>query len=299
MGRLPWDDVRLFLALSRSRTLGEAGKRLAMDSSTMSRRLVRLEGALTATLFVRGRGGITATEAAERLVPVAEEMEQVMARFTGEVEAFERDISGRVRIACPADAADVLLTPHLPRLLERHPQLRVDVLAGEGVVDMARREADVALRTARPTVGDLVVTTLFPVEWRVAAAPALAEEIGALGAWDVVPWIGCTERMAGTTPGRWFSEQLGSTQPVVRSDSLMVQISAVAEGMGVALLPARSIEHCGLVPVKLSRPLRASAGPWPEDDLFLVAHRALRGVPRVRAAWDYLIEHLAARPRRR
>jgi len=295
---LPWDDVRLFLALCRSRTLGEAGQKLGVDGSTVSRRLVGLEEALAASLFERGRAGISATEAAERLMPVAEEMEHVMARFTGTAESFEREVAGRVRIACPPDAAEVLLAPLLPELLREHPRLHVDLDAGEGVVDMARRDADLALRTARPTRGDLIVTRLLSVEWRVAAAPKLAAELEPLRAWADVPWITCSERLAQTTPGRWCAAQLGDIEPILRSDSLTMQISSVATGLGVALIPKLSIEHYGLVPLKLAKGLRASLGGWPEDELYLVTHRGLRSVPRVRAVWDFLLQHTARRPRR-
>ncbi|HYG68111.1 MAG TPA: LysR family transcriptional regulator, partial [Anaeromyxobacteraceae bacterium] len=73
--KLHWDDVRLFLALCRSRTLGGAARTLGVDASTVSRRLVALERALAATLFDRGRDGVAPTEAAERLLPAAEEIE--------------------------------------------------------------------------------------------------------------------------------------------------------------------------------------------------------------------------------
>lgn len=292
---LPWDDVRLFLALCRSRTLGEAGRRLGVDGSTMSRRLDGLEETLTMVLFERGRGGITATEAAEQLMPVAEEMEHVMARFTGAAETFERSIEGRVRIACPADAAEVLVAPLLPRLLQRHPRLFVDLDASEGVVDMARRDADLALRTARPTRGDLLVTRLFRVQWSIVVAPRLAKTIGTLRAWSDVPWITCSERMAETTPGRWCAANLGGIEPILRSDNLTVQIASVANGLGAALVPDVSVKHYRLAPLKLTRKLHRSASEWPQDDLYLVTHRTLRGVPRVRAVWDFLIEHTADR----
>lgn len=290
--QLPWDDVRVFLALSRSRTLGEAGRHLGVDGSTMSRRLVSLEEALCADLFERSRSGIRATEAAERLLPIAEEMEHVMARFRGEAEAFEREIVGRVRIAAPGDAAEVLLAPLLPELIERHPRLQVDMLAGETVVDMARREADIALRTARPTSGDLLVTRVFSVPWRLAAGPHLVARLGTLNRVEDAPWIGCTERLAATTPGRFAAEHLGGVEPVVRSDSLTLQVSVAGLGIGLALVPEPSIAHYGLVPVKLGRPLKRTMTPWPEDDLFLVTPRALRSVPRVRAVWDFLRERV-------
>src|SRR5687768_5400127 len=99
-GDLHWDDVRLFLALCRARTVGSAAAELGVDSSTVSRRLAALEEALGATLFDRGRDGITATEAAEDLMPIAEEIEGVMTRFANAAEGLEREPAGLVRITC-------------------------------------------------------------------------------------------------------------------------------------------------------------------------------------------------------
>ncbi|HJL50401.1 MAG TPA: LysR family transcriptional regulator, partial [Polyangiaceae bacterium LLY-WYZ-15_(1-7)] len=116
LAQLQWDDVRLFLALCRSRTLGEAAQALGVDGSTVSRRLAALEESLGASLFDRGRSGVAATAAADALLPVAEEIEHGMARFAGAAEALERDVSGLVRVACPPDAAEVLIAPALPAL---------------------------------------------------------------------------------------------------------------------------------------------------------------------------------------
>ena len=257
---LPWDDVRLFLALCRSRTLGEAGQRLRVDASTMSRRLGGLEAALGAPLFERGRSGILATEAAERLLPLAEEMEALVARFRGEAETFERDVSGRVRVACPADLAELVLAPLLPTLLQRHPRLQVDIVAGERLVDMARRDADLALRTVRPTRGELVVSRLSSVSWRIAVAPHHPSAARAIRRLADIPWVAFTEDLAGSTPARWASEHLAGITPVLRSDSLTVQLSAVRGGVGAALVPEGSMAPYGLTPLRLGKALRVALG---------------------------------------
>lgn len=289
---LHWDDVRLFLALCRSRTLGEAGKKLGVDQSTVSRRLAALEDTVAASLFHRGRSGIAATEAAEALLVVAEEIEHAMARFAGAAESLEREVSGSVRVACPPDAAEVLIAPLLPALFARHPALRIELLAGEQVVDVARRVADIALRVVRPTAGDLIVRTLAPVDWVLAATPKLAKKLGTLRSWREVPWITFGDGFAHVPAARWVREHV-EADPMVRSDSLRFQIAVVCTGLGAALMPSKSIEHYGLVPVKIAARLRRSMSPWPRDDLFLVTHRALRNVPRVSAMWELLVEHAA------
>lgn len=288
---LNWDDVRLFLALARSRTVGKAGKALGVDASTVSRRLVTLEEALGAKLFQRGRDGITATEAVEELLPVAEEIEEAMTRFANTADGFERVASGLVRITCPPDVAEVIVVPILPELRARHAALRIEINPSETIMDLTRREADLALRTVRPKSGDLVFVRLAAVRWVVVAGPKLARSLGTLRAWSDAPWVGWGERLAGIPPARWLATQARGVEPVVRSDSMMLQIALTAAGVGVSLLPDRTAQHYGFEPVKVGSALRESAAQCPSDEIFLVTHRALRQTPRIRAVWDLIAEN--------
>jgi DNA-binding transcriptional LysR family regulator len=293
---LNWDDVRLFLGLCRSRSVRDAAELLGVDPSTVSRRLAALEETLAATLFDRGREGIAPTEAAEDLMPVAEELEAVMARFANAAEGLERAAAGLVRITCPSDVAEVVVAPMLGELLERYPGLRVELVPSEAILDLTRREADIALRIVRPERGDLVVTKVAQVRWVLAAAPVLAKRLGTLRSWSDAPWIGWGERLSSSWPARWVTARLPEGgDPVVRSDSFMLQVSLVASGLGVGLVPEPSAQHYGLVPVKLSPALREAASEWPVAELFLVTHRALRQVPRVSVVWDLIVARMAAR----
>jgi DNA-binding transcriptional LysR family regulator len=291
-GPLRWDDVQLFLAVCRGRTVGRAATALGVDASTISRRLDALEAAMATTLFDRGRGGATATEAAEALLPVAEEMEQAMLRFAGAAAGLEREAAGLVRLTCPPDMADVVVAPLLRELRARHPGLRVALDPGESLLDLTRREADIALRTVRPERGDLIVTRVATVRWVLVASPGLARAVGTLRSWDDVSWVSWSERRASLGPARWLARHARGVEPAVLSDSLRVQLAVVAAGVGVALVPEASVEHFRLAPLPLAPSLRAAASEWPVDDLFLVTHRALRDVPRVRAVWELLLERL-------
>jgi len=286
-----WDDVRLFLALSRSRTVSRAAGALGVDASTVSRRLAALEATLATTLFERSRDGITKTKAAEDLLAVAEEIESAMFRFENAADRLEREVTGVVRLACPSDVADVIVAPLVGSLVERHPGLRIEIHAGEATVDLSRREADLALRVVRPRGGDLVVTRLRRARWVLAAAPENAR--APLRRWSDVPWVTWGERMAHVGAARWLAKHVREADPVVRSDSLRVQISVVAAGVGAALFPQPSLAHYGLVPLKIGAALAPAADEWPADELYLVTHRALRNVPRVRAVWELLVARLA------
>lgn len=289
---LAWDDVRLFLALCRARTVGEAARALRVDASTVSRRLATLEDTLDTTLFSRGRDGVAPTPAADELLPVAEEMEAVALRFAHAADGLEREVSGRVRLTCPPDVASVVVAPLLRELFARHPRLRVELDPGETVLDLTRREADLALRTVRPTRGDLLVTRLVGMRWIAVAAPRVVRALGTLKAWEAAPWIGWGERLAGIGPARWLATHARAVEPVVRSDSLAVQLALAAAGVGVALVPEPSAAHYRLAPIKLAPSLREAAAAWPTDSLYLVTHQALREVPRVRAVWDLLVARL-------
>ena len=226
-----------------------------------------MQEVLSVTLFERGRDGIAPTEAAEELMPVAEEIEEAMARFMREAEGLEREISGLVRIACPPDLAEVIIAPLVPELRARHPALHLEIHPGETVLDLTRREADLALRTLRPARGDLVVTRLGTVRWAVVAIPEDARSLGTLRSWTDAPWVGFGERLASLAPARWLATHARGAEPVVRSDSLMLQVVLARKGVGVALVPEPSAEHYGLVPVKTSAALRAGADAWPSDEL--------------------------------
>jgi DNA-binding transcriptional LysR family regulator len=296
---LRWDDVRLFLALCRARTVASAAGTLGVDASTVSRRLATLEEELGAALFDRNREGITPTEPAENLMPVAEEIEEGMLRFANAAQGLEREASGLVRIACAPDVAVVLLLPLFKELRARHPALRIEVEESTTPLDLTRREADLAVRVVRPVRGNLVVTRLMQAPWVLAASPELAASIRKLRDWGDVPWISWTERMAHAPQPRWLAKHAREIEPVLRSDSFALQLAAAAAGLGVVLAPEPSAAYHRLSQVKLAPALEEAAADWPVSELFLVTHRALRDVPRVRVVWDLLVERLGADARRR
>jgi DNA-binding transcriptional LysR family regulator len=133
------------------------------------------------------------------------------------------------------------------------------------------------------------MTRLTTARWVLVAAPAFAKRLGTVRDFAAVPWVGWGERLAGIGAARWLQKHVKNADPVVRSDSLTVQLAAVASGVGVALVPEPSVRHYRLAPIKLARHLCSAAEEWPKDELYLVTHRALQNVPRVRVVWDLLL----------
>ena len=284
---LAWEDVRLFLALVRAKTLRDAGAALGMDTSTVSRRLVALEALVGARLFDRGREGIAPTSAAEALVEAAEDAEGAVLRFAQRAGGVERDVSGTVRLACPPGIADVFVAPRLRELLDQHAELSVVLVVGIAVVDLTRREADVAVRTVRPTRGDLVVKRLRATPWKLLGARSLVRRLGALETLADVPFVGWAEATGGFHGARWLTKHGREARVRLRSDAFAVQLAAARSGLGLVLAPEPYAAPGDLDVVQTTPALAAAVAELPVDELFLLTHKALRDVPRVEVVWDF------------
>ncbi|MEO0606447.1 MAG: LysR family transcriptional regulator, partial [Myxococcota bacterium] len=259
----------------------------------VSRRLGALEEALDATLFDRGREGLTPTRSAEELLVAAEQTEAAVASFANLADGLERDVSGVVRIACPPDMADVALLPVLRALQADHPQLRFVISPGEAMVDLVRREADLAVRTVRPTRGDLLARRILTIHSVPCASPDLAARFSPMDDLTAVPWINWGPRFARMPVSQWIERYGG--EPVLRTDSLTTQIAAAREGLGVALVPSPSVEHYGLVPLPFADPDGEACRKCPSSELYLVTHRTLRTVPRVKVVWEAVLTSMQSR----
>jgi DNA-binding transcriptional LysR family regulator len=293
LAALDWDQVRVFLAVARAGQLAGAAGRLGLDVSTVSRRLDRLEAELATHLFDRTREGTVATAAAESLLPAAEDMERALARFATAVDAVETFAEGAVRLTAPPGLADAFVAPLLARFHARFPRVTVELDASVGYADLTRREADLALRAARPRSGDLVAVRVVSTRALPMTSPGYAAELGRLRRWSDARWIIWGADLMHIPTGRWMAEALVGVTPVLRTSAFTSQLAAAEAGLGVTLAsePFRHVR--ALVPVAIARSLRASWAALPVEELWLVGHRALRTVPRIAALWDFLADALA------
>ncbi|HET9754672.1 MAG TPA: LysR family transcriptional regulator, partial [Myxococcales bacterium] len=140
-----WGDLRFFLEVARNGTLAAAARKLGVDNTTVGRRLAALERDLGARLFTRTPDGLALSAAGEAMRAAGVEMEQALLRAEQRALGADRKLSGLVRVATTELLGEVIVLPALRALHERHPQIRVELLTGSGQLDIARREADVAL----------------------------------------------------------------------------------------------------------------------------------------------------------
>jgi DNA-binding transcriptional LysR family regulator len=299
LARLPWDDLRFFLAAARAGSFGAAARVLSTDPSTVSRRLAGLETALGARLFDRSAAGLVLTQLGRLIAAEAEPMETAMLRVADLASREATDTAGLVRVAATETMASAFLIPHvLPELLAQHPGLRIDLVVGDGAVDLIRREADVAVRFFLSARGDLLTKRVATLETVVAARPSLARALRGTPP-DRWPWI-VAWLPSGPTPEEDFQRGLTAQAARLTMNSYQSQLAAVKAGLGVAVLPralladdlvavpvAPSASPSGAKP-KAALPARSPAPSLPTLPVYLATPRALRRVARVSAVFGAL-----------
>jgi len=292
-----WNDLQVLLALVRHGTLSGAAKELEVNASTISRRLDALERALGVHLFDRGPDGVLATAAAELLVEPAKEVERAARRVGSQLGSLEDVPEGVVRLTAPPGVVDQLLVEDLPPLLERFPRLQLEIDSSVAYADLTRREADVAVRVSRPRRGDLVAKRLG----RSVAVPIGAtSRFGGLPRvrdLDALPWVDWGDELSHLPEAAWIARHVAPASVRVRTSSATTQVAAVTAGLGVALLPRVYADDARLHEIPLGARLARSLSPFPETELWIVGHRALRNVPRVQVVWNHIVESFRRRAR--
>lgn len=275
------EDLELFLALYRARSISEAAKRRRLDPSTISRQLSDLERRLGSALFVRTREGVVPTSLGLAWVEPAERAESCLVDARRALFAQGSGAAGLVRVATLASLVDHVMLPALPPLLREHPLLRVSLLASPGLADLAQLEADLAVRLSRPSAGDLVARRLREVRYAAWASPSLARSLEGAPP-ERWPWVS-PQAERGPIEAAWLAAR-GIVPRVEILTPSSIPIAARA-GLGVALLPGDSGGHVeGLVPMVLGDPPRQSIQLW------LVAHREIKEIPRIAVVWDWIVQ---------
>lgn len=282
-----WEDLQVLLAALEHGSLSAAAASLGVGQSTVSRRLARLEQRLGARLLDRTPEGSRATELAARIAPhaalIAEQMSDIQRLVVNETVG----VRGRVRLALPDGMASAWIVPRIAPLLEEYPELEVDLITGLEVVDLVRREADLALRFVAPTHPELLVRRVAKLQLRAFVHPDLAgeslEDLRVVELWDPA---------GNYLETQWLRRHAPHAQRM-RVTNWNALFSAVINRLGAGVLSPAVAEPAGLVPVR-------GVPKVGHRDLLLVYHPALRDVPRVAVVRDWLLANAPrVGPRRR
>lgn len=272
-----WDDLRFLVEIGRSATLAAAARHLKVDQTTVARRLRALEDALGTPLFERSDGHWRPTGVGADVLERAMRIEEDVAGLARLAEAGAQAVSGVVRLTAVGAIVGDYLVPRLPVLYARYPELVVELIASNDNLNVSRREADIAIRLARPESGDFLIRKLADVGFAVYG-PA---QPGPTRSND---WVTYDDELAHTPEMRWLAGQLAGGRVRLRSNKLAGLLGAVAVGIGRAVLPCFLADATpGLV---------RESGPQPvlSRDLWLLVHPDARRLPRVAAVADWLGE---------
>ncbi len=286
----PWDLFETFLAVMEGGSLSAASRTLKTAQPTIRRRIAALEEALQATLFTRATNGLVPTEAAHTTLVHARSMAaaaQAMVRSTSGASSEPR---GTVRIAASEVVGTEVLPPMLAPLLERWPELQVELVVSNKVEDLLRRDADVAVRMGRPTQAALVAKRVGAVPVALYAHRRYLAKHGTPKRMTDL----AGHRLIGGDRQRPLQEALDASGAktsvknfVLRSDDDVVQLSALRSGLGIGVaqvpLAARWPEVERVLP-KFSVPL----------ETWVVMHEDLRAVRRVRLVFEHLLTSMSA-----
>lgn len=283
--QLDWvRHLPLLLAAARNGSARKAAAQLGMSTATAVRRLSALEEELDTRLFDRTHGGLLPTTGLSLALPWAEQIESAANSLLRELRGLETEPVGTVRVSLLHGMSSLFVAPALPRLLARYPELTVELIPGAAVLDLVRREADLAIRTFRPASGDLIVKRIFSGPHVVVASQQLLSRTQPERLADL-PWIDWDHTAARTPDTVWLEQHVPEARVVLRSTDPTTMLRAAQAGVG-ALMVAEPMARAtgGLVSVALDVP------PMPDAALYLVSHRAVRHIPRVAAVWDFLLE---------
>src|SRR6056297_1677139 len=285
---MDWDKLRIFHAVADAGSLTHAGDHLHLSQSAVSRQVRALEESLNTTLFHRHARGLILTEQGELLFDATRAMLKRLDAATARIRDSEEEVFGELRVTTTIGFGTLWLAPRLPHLYERYPNLKIDLILEERVLDLPMREADVAIRMKEPSQADLIRRRLMEVVMRFYASKAYLELRG-------TPH-GKEELITQSTSSRQVSAGVNWIAPYLttehdshlRVNNYFGILQAALNGLGIGALPNYvSIDFPDLVnvlPDEQSKPI----------PVYLAYPEELRQSKRVAAFRDFMVEEIAA-----
>jgi DNA-binding transcriptional LysR family regulator len=168
---LDWDKLRIFHAVADAGSLTHAGDTLHLSQSAVSRQIRALEENLNTTLFHRHARGLILTEQGELLFDATRHMTKRLDAAAARIRDSEEEVFGELRVTTTIGFGSLWLAPRLPALYEKYPDLKIDLMLEERLLDLPMREADVAIRMKEPSQADLIRRRLMSINMRLYASP--------------------------------------------------------------------------------------------------------------------------------
>jgi DNA-binding transcriptional LysR family regulator len=285
-----WNDLRYFLAIAREGSTVAAAKALGVSQPTVPRRLVALEERIERKLVEHHPTGYRLTDLGKALLPHAEDVERAVTAFQRQLMSEGQELRGTLRVTCPEGLASRLFAPLIESFRAKYPELRVDLIMTDRRLDLAKGEAEVAVRIHEPGDDSLVARKVADSPWAIYASRSYIARHGRpqgledLAQHEVVEFGG---EMAANHAARWLQAVAPGAKVAARGNSMLGVLAAVKSGAGLAPLP--------MLLGGSEDDLEAVLGSIPELDsrVYLVMHADLRRTVRVRAFCDFVVQEVA------
>jgi len=284
MHTLDWDDIRHFLEVVRCGSATQAAIRLGINHTTVYRRISALEGRLGKSLFERSSNGWVITPVGERIVAFAESMAEDANNIERQIIADTHELRGLLRVTVADHCADKLVMPAIRKFIQRYPEINLEIVATAEELDLAAREADVALRGTNEPPPNLVGKRIAQIQFAIYGTQALKKKVAANPEADDIPcitWVG-----DGHTRPAWIAKSFPNTQQIYRASSIPVMLSMAREGIGIAQLGCLLGDPDGKLHRVQARYVESGPALW------VLSHVDLRTTARVRIFRDFLVKEL-------
>lgn len=287
---LDWDDLRIFLAVARTRRLAVAARQLSLDATTVGRRLARLSQTLGTEMFELSGGERRLTAQGQALLAHAEDAERAALAALEQATGEQHGLAGQVRLSVAEGFGTWVLAPGFADLQMRHPGIRLDLITSSGFLNPSKREADMAVLLARPQRGRLAVRKMADYTLRPFAAKTYLERAGE-------PRTRAELRqhvLVGYVPEFIFAPELDyldeiepGLEPHFRSTSINVQHRMIAGGAGIGVLPDFIARHDARLAPVLEGDVEIRRSFW------RAVHEDMRKLARIEAVALWVEERIA------
>ncbi|MEM8822471.1 MAG: LysR family transcriptional regulator [Pseudomonadota bacterium] len=295
---MDWDKLRIFHAVADAGSLTHAGDVLHLSQSAVSRQIRALEESLDTTLFHRHARGLILTEQGELLFDATQAMTKRLDAASARIRDTEEEVFGNLRVTTTIGFGSIWLAPRLPKLYSKYPDLNLDLMLEERVLDLPMREADVAIRMKEPSQADLVRKRLMEIRMQLFAMPDYLETHGTpetlhdLSAHRLLCQSAeVTQVSAGATLVReLMTYDIGRTLTV---NNYFGVLQGVLSNLGIGVLPDYLQQDFPQL-VRVLPAIQSSEVP-----VFLAFPEELRGSRRIEAFRDFVVEEVVAYRKKR
>lgn len=295
---MDWDKLRVFHAVAEAGSFTHAGDTLNLSQSAVSRQISALEEALNVPLFHRHARGLILTEQGDQLNRTVREVFAKLAMTEALLTESKEKAAGRLKVTTTHSFGVVWLAPRLGRFLGQYPEVDMTLLLDDTDLDLAMREADVAIRMHPPRQPDLVQRHLGEIRWQIWASEAYAKSAGSLPErledLDRHKLILFGDRKPPVAGVNWLAEtgrpEGGPRRTgALEVNSLQAMLVAIRSGLGIGAVPDYLAEdQTGLVRVLPDM-------PTPKIDMYFVYPEELRNSKRVSVFRDFLVSEVPRR----